>query len=75
MSTRRRARRFEKSVEPRIVTYRLTRFVAGQSLGIELCVARETYEDARSVVARRLLRARTELGLMAMALATTEDTA
>jgi hypothetical protein len=68
-----RPRRFEKRVESRAVTYRLTRFVAGESFGIELCVPREVYEDGRVVVARRLLRARLELHRLAERYLPTEE--
>jgi hypothetical protein len=70
MSTSRRRRpRFEKCVEARVVTYRLTSYVSGVPFGIELCITRAEYDVGRAVVARRLLRARTKLRLMADAVA------
>lgn len=74
MSIRHRSRpRYEKRVESRVITYRLTRYMGAVPLGIELCVVREEYELGRAVVARRLLRARTKLRHMAEALATNKE--
>jgi hypothetical protein len=72
MSTSRHPR-FEKRIEPRVVTYRLTRYLNAVPFGIELCVVREEYELGRAVVARRLLRARTKLRQMAAAVATNRE--
>lgn len=62
--TERRFRRFEKQVDARSVTYRLTRYVTGIPVGIEVYVARREYEQGRFVVAKRLLRARSQLRLL-----------
>lgn len=65
MTERRRPRRFEKQVEPRSVTYRLTRYVGGVPVSIEVYVAMPEYLQGRFVLARRLLRARRELNAIA----------
>lgn len=61
MSTKPRHRLFEKQVDARSVTYRLTRYVGDIPVGIEVYAGRVEYELGRFVLAKRLLRARRQL--------------